>query len=70
MQFIICLTYLHNKHTCDSEADENKNGVSGGIFEVWYVWWKNDGYKILIYLGLRKTVGFKMFDKYIVMIHA
>jgi hypothetical protein len=34
MQFIICLAYLHNKHTCDSDADENKNGVSGGIFEV------------------------------------
>ena len=24
----------------------------------------------LIYLGLRKSVGFKMFDKYIIIIHA
>ena len=31
---------------------------------------KNDGYKLLIYLGLRKTVGFKMFNKYIIIIHA
>ena len=57
MQFIICLAYLHNKCTCDSDADDNKNGTSGGIFEVWCAWWKNDGYKLLIYLGLRKTVG-------------
>ena len=32
------------------------------------LWWKNDGNKLLIYLGLRNTVGFKMFDKYIVII--
>jgi hypothetical protein len=32
--------------------------------------WKNDGYKLLIYLRLRKTVGFKMFDKYIIIRHA
>jgi hypothetical protein len=34
MQFIICLAYLHNERTCDSDAEDNKNGVSGGIFEV------------------------------------
>jgi hypothetical protein len=64
------LADLHNKCTCDSDADDNKNDVSGGIFEVQCVWWKNNGYKLLIYLGLRKTVGFKMFDKYIVIRHA
>jgi hypothetical protein len=25
---------LHNKRTCDSDAEDNKNDVSGGIFEV------------------------------------
>jgi hypothetical protein len=25
---------LHNKPTCDSDAEDNKIGVSGGIFEV------------------------------------
>ena len=24
MQFIICLAYLHNKRTCDSDAEDNK----------------------------------------------
>jgi hypothetical protein len=61
---IICLAYLHNKRTCDLDAEYNKSGISGGIFEVWCVWWKNDGHKLLIYLGLRKTVGFTMFEKY------
>jgi len=59
MQLIICLAYFNNRHTCDSDADDNKNGVSGGIFEVQCVWWKNNGYKLLIYLELRKTVGYK-----------
>jgi hypothetical protein len=48
----------------------NKNQNTGGIFEVRCVWWKNNGYKLLIYLGLRKTVDVKMLDKYIIIIHA
>jgi hypothetical protein len=24
IQFIICLAYLHNKRTCDSDAEDNK----------------------------------------------
>jgi hypothetical protein len=26
--FIICLAYLHNKRTCDSDAEDNKHGVT------------------------------------------
>jgi hypothetical protein len=37
-QFLNAIYYLfgllHNKRTCDSDADDNKDGVLGGIFEV------------------------------------
>ena len=53
----VTLMLMTTKMACEEEY------LNSDVF-----WWKNDGNKLLIYLGLRNTVGFKMFDKYIVII--